>query len=77
MTKEKDYKEWFNYVISSVNCIAFCDSASKVIMTTVYNSTVKEYVYFNAVKRPGASLKYLIPASATQAAESIRSTPSS
>jgi hypothetical protein len=46
------------------------------MMTTVYDSTVKEYAYFNAVKRPGASLKYSILASATQAAESTRSTPS-
>jgi hypothetical protein len=47
------------------------------MMTTVHNSTVKEYVYFNAIKRPGASLKYLILASAMQAAESTKSTPSS
>jgi hypothetical protein len=46
------------------------------MMTTVHDSTVKEYAYFNAVKRPGASLKYSILAPATQAAESIRSTPS-
>jgi hypothetical protein len=65
MIKKKNYKEWFNYVISSINCITFYDSASKVIMTIVHNSTVKEYVYFNAVKQPGASLKYLIPISAT------------
>jgi hypothetical protein len=45
-------------------------------MTIVHNLTVKEYAYFNAVKRPSASFKYLIPASATQAAESTKSTPS-
>jgi Transposase IS4 len=47
------------------------------MMTIVHDSTVKEYAYFNAVKRPGASLKYLILISATQTAESTRSTPSS
>jgi hypothetical protein len=70
MTKEKDHKEWFNYVISSVNYIAFCDSALKAIMTTVHDSTVKDYTYFNAVKRPGASLKY------PKQVESIKSTSS-
>jgi hypothetical protein len=39
------------------------------------NSTAKEYAYFNAVKRPGASLKYLILTPATQGTESIKSTP--
>jgi hypothetical protein len=45
------------------------------MMTIVHDSTIKEYVYFNAVKRPGASLKYLILSSATQTAESASSTP--
>jgi Transposase IS4 len=75
MTKEKDHGEWFNYVVGSVNCIAFCDSASKAMMTTVHDPTVEEYAYFDAVKRPGASLKYSIPSPATQAAESAKSTP--
>jgi hypothetical protein len=46
------------------------------MMTIVHDLTVKEYVYFNAVKRPGASLTYLILSPATQAAESAGSTPS-
>ena len=58
MTKQNNHREWFNYVISSVNCIAFCDMASKAIMTTVYDPTIEEYAFFNAAKRPGASLKY-------------------
>jgi hypothetical protein len=45
-------------------------------MTIVYDSIIKEYVYFNAIKQPGASLKYLIPSSAMQAAESASLTPS-
>jgi hypothetical protein len=45
-------------------------------MTTVYNSTIKEYAYFNAVKRLGASLKYSILTPATQTTESTKSTPS-
>ena len=58
MTKQNDHGEWFNYVIGSVNYIAFCDSASKAMMTTVHDLTAKNYVYFDAIKRPGASLKY-------------------
>jgi hypothetical protein len=73
--KEKNYREWFNYVISSVNCVAFCDSASKAMMTTVHNPTAEEYAYFNAVKRPGASLKYSILTPATQSTEFTKSTP--
>jgi Transposase IS4 len=46
MTKEKDHGEWFNYVVGSVNCIVFCDSASKAMMTTVHDPTVEEYAYF-------------------------------
>jgi hypothetical protein len=46
------------------------------MITTVYDSTVKEYAYFNAVKRPGASLKYSILIPATQTTESTKSTPS-
>jgi len=61
MTKQNDHGEWFNYVIGSVNCIAFCDSASKAMMTTVHDPTVEEYAYFAAVKRPGASFKYAKP----------------
>jgi hypothetical protein len=45
------------------------------MITTVHNSTVEEYAYFDAVRRPGTSLKYLIPSSATQAAESAKSIP--
>jgi hypothetical protein len=43
-------------------------------MTTVYNSTVNKYVYFNAIKQPGASLKYLILSSAMHTTESAKST---
>jgi hypothetical protein len=46
------------------------------MITIVHDFTIKEYVYFNAVKRPSASLKYSIPSPATQAAESASSTPS-
>ncbi len=58
MTKQNNHGEWFNYVVDSVNCIAFCDSASKAMMTTVHDPTVEEYAYFDAVRRPGASLKH-------------------
>jgi hypothetical protein len=75
MTKEKNYREWFNYVISSINYVVFYNSASKAMMTTVHDPTAEEYAYFNAVKRPGASLKYLIPTPATQSTESTKSTP--
>lgn len=61
MTKQNDHGKWFNYVVSSINCIAFCNSASKAMMTTVYNSTAEEYTYFDAVKRPDTSLKYIQP----------------
>jgi Transposase IS4 len=74
MTKEKDHGGWFNYVVSSVNCIAFCDSASKAMMTTVHDPTVEEHAYFDAVKRPGASLEYSILTPATQTTESTKST---
>jgi Transposase IS4 len=79
MTKEKDHGEWFNYVVGSVNCIAFCDSASKAMMTTVHDPTVEDYTYFDAAKRPGASLKYskqvesTKSTSSTQAGESTES----
>ena len=58
MTKEKDHREWFNYVIRSVNYIAFYDSAFKTMMTTIHDPIIKEHTYFNRAKRPGASLKY-------------------
>jgi hypothetical protein len=45
-------------------------------MTIVYNSTIKEYTYFNIIKRPSASLKYLILTSTAQTIESIKLTPS-
>ena len=67
MAKEKDYREWFNYIIKSVNSIVFYDLAFKVMMTTVYDPIIEEYIYFNRVKRPSASLKYL------KAAESANS----
>jgi hypothetical protein len=54
----------------------FYNLAFKVIIITVYNSTIKEYAYFNTVKRPGASLKYLILIPAIQSTESTKSTPS-
>jgi hypothetical protein len=46
------------------------------MMTIVHNSTSKDYVYFNAVKQPNASLKYLILTPTTQSTESIKSTSS-
>jgi hypothetical protein len=46
------------------------------MITTVYNSTIKEYAYFNTVKQPGASLKYLILRPAMQTTESTKSTSS-
>jgi hypothetical protein len=61
MMKQNDYDKWFNYIINSVNCIAFCDSASKAIITTIYDPTIEEYDYFDAMKRPSASLKYAKP----------------
>jgi Transposase IS4 len=66
MTKQKDHGEWFNYVIESVNCIAFCDMASKAMMTTIHDPTTEEYAYFDARKRPGASLKYAIAAESVE-----------
>jgi Transposase IS4 len=75
MTKEKDRRKWFDCVISSVNYITFCDSASKAMMTAVHDSTIKEYAYFSAVKWPGASPKYSKSTSSTQAAESPESGP--
>ena len=66
ITKQKDYKEWFNYVIESVNCIAFYDIASKAIITTIHNPTTEKYAYFNARKRPRASLKYTIAAESVE-----------
>ena len=74
MTKEKDYREWFNYVIGNVNCIAFCDMASKSMITTVHDPTVEEYTFFSAAKRPNASFKYGKQISAPSAPSS--STPS-
>ena len=59
MIKEKDHREWFNYIIRTVNYIGFYDMALRAMMTTVYDPTVKEYTYINRVKRSGASLKYL------------------
>jgi hypothetical protein len=44
----------------------------------MHDSTIKEYAYFNAVKQPGASLKYLIltlstkSTPSTQAVEAIK-----
>jgi hypothetical protein len=46
------------------------------MIITVYNSTVEEYTYFDAVKWSGTSLKYSIPIPTTQAAESTKLTPS-
>lgn len=73
MSKQNDHGEWFNYVVGSVNCIAFCDSASKAMMTTVHDLTAEEYVYFDAVKRPGASFKYAKPAEAVEQSPISRS----
>jgi hypothetical protein len=54
----------------------FYNSASKAIISIVYNFTIKEYAYFNAIKQPGTSLKYLILTPATQGIEFTKSTPS-
>ncbi|ERF72396.1 hypothetical protein EPUS_07558 [Endocarpon pusillum Z07020] len=70
MTKQNDYGEWFNYVVGSVNCIAFCDSASKAMMTTIHDPTMEEYTYFKRIKRPKASLKYAVDAETANAANS-------
>jgi hypothetical protein len=40
----------------------------------VYKSTVNKYIYFNAIKQPGASFKYLILSSTIHATESAKST---
>ncbi len=71
MTKQNNHGEWFNYVVGSVNCIAFCDSASKAMMTTVHDPTMEEYTYFDRIKRPGASLKLAVDAETANAANSI------
>jgi regulatory protein YycI of two-component signal transduction system YycFG len=42
----------------------------------IYNSTIKEYVYFNTIKQPGASFKYSILIPAIQTTESTKSTSS-
>lgn len=76
MTKQNDHDEWFNYVVGSVNYIAFCDSASKTMVTTVHDPTIEEYAYFDATKRPDASLKYAKPASSLESTESTNSTSS-
>jgi hypothetical protein len=64
---------WRNGIAGGVTAHA---SDTKAIITTVYNPTAEEYAYINAVKRPGASLKYLILIPATQSTESTKSTPS-
>ena len=76
MTKQNDHREWFNWVVGNVNCIAFCDSASKAMMTTVYDPLVDEYAYFDAIKRCGASLKYAKFAESLDAANSVSSASS-
>jgi Transposase IS4 len=58
LRKQNDHGTWYNYVVKSLNCIAFCDMASNSMMTTVHDPTVEEYAYFDRIKRPGASLKY-------------------
>jgi hypothetical protein len=77
MTKQNDHGDWYNYIIGNVNCVVFCDSAPRAMMTTVYDPTVEEYVYFSCIKRPGASLKIAIPAGTakfTKSADSAEST---
>jgi hypothetical protein len=59
LQKEKHHGEWFNYIIGSVDCLAFYDKAVTLFMTTVYDPTEDEYVYFNAVKRPSVKDKAL------------------
>jgi hypothetical protein len=76
MTKQNDHGEWFNWVVGSVNCIAFCDSASNAMMTTVHDPTVEEYTYFEAVKRSNASLKYAKFADSLSSANSASSSNS-
>ena len=56
MTKQINHEEWYNYVIGNVNCIAFCDMATTSIMTTVHDPTEEDYVWYDEIKRPGASL---------------------
>ena len=60
MTKQNNYKKWFNYVIDNVNYIVFCNSVSKTMMTTVHDSTIKKYTYFDRIKRPKTSLKFVV-----------------
>ena len=59
MIKKKNHREWFNYVIKTVNYIGFYNMALRAMMTTVYNPTVKEYIYINRVKQSGAFFNYL------------------
>jgi hypothetical protein len=59
LQKEKHHGEWFNYVIENVNCLAFYDMAVTLFMTTVYDPTEDEYVYFDAIKRPSIKDKAL------------------
>lgn len=56
-TKQNNHGDWYNYVIDSVNCVGFCDMATAWLMTTVHDPYTEEYVYFDRVKRPGATLK--------------------
>ena len=73
MTKQNDHGEWFNYIIDNVNCIAFYDSVSKTMMTIVYDPTMKEYVYFDRIKRSGTSLKYTVNIETTNVINSVNS----
>jgi hypothetical protein len=41
-------------------------------MTIVHDPTVEDYTYFNAVKRPGASLKYLKQVESTKSTSSTQ-----
>lgn len=62
MPRQTDHGRNFNYVVGNVNCIAFCDMATSVMMSTVHDPTQEEYEYFDPAKRPGASLSNSKPA---------------
>jgi Transposase IS4 len=46
LKKEKDYGKCYNIVIGDVNCIAVCDMATTLFMTTVFDVTNKVQDFF-------------------------------
>jgi hypothetical protein len=48
MTKQNDHGDWYNYVVSNVNCIGFCDMVASSMMTTVHDPTAEEYTFFRS-----------------------------